>query len=64
MRFNIVHNDIFIIIDDINNYIHKRVNPPESPPMPRVFQYADPRHFVIKGQVLYKPVLSRMKLSA
>lgn len=36
MRFNIVHNYIFIIIDDINNYIHKRVNPPESPPMPRV----------------------------
>lgn len=27
MRFNIVHNYIFIIIDDINNYIHKRVNP-------------------------------------
>lgn len=23
MRFNIVHNYIFIIIDDINNYIHK-----------------------------------------
>lgn len=36
MRFNIVHNYIFIIIDDINNYIHKRVNPPESPSMPRV----------------------------
>jgi len=36
MRFNIVHNYIFIIIDDINNYIHKRVNSPESPPMPRV----------------------------
>lgn len=36
MRFNIVHNYIFIIIDDINNYIHKSKKIPQSPLMPRV----------------------------
>lgn len=36
MRFNIVHNYIFIIIDDINNYIHKSKKVPQSPLMPRV----------------------------
>lgn len=35
MRFNIVHNYIFIIIDDINNYIHKSKNY-KSPIMPHV----------------------------
>lgn len=34
MRFNIVHNYIFIIIDDINNYIHKSKS--QSPLMPHV----------------------------
>lgn len=48
MRFNIVHNYIFIIIDDINNYIHKRVKIPQRVPLCLAFRYADPRHFVIK----------------